>query len=414
MGSFLLNNENFNDTVEKFKKFVADKNEDEYVSFNKGWLDNEEGYKKKIPSGAYEFLDTSTWDKKWIGTGKILKRVIEVLDYKPPGDFNNLVDWRRKDNLNAIIIHDAKKTKKIESLVYRLYSERNTDDEIFDKLADITSIGGNYDLISYLFFLKNSRRYLPNRPKSFEKAFALLGEYFVFRMSKRCNWTNYSEYLNRMSEIRELLQPKFEEKISLIDAHSFCWVIAHNPKILEIDLNSSISEPPQLIITESPFVSPDEKFKPKEPRKFHGVLKTERESNERNNNIIGLKGEEYVRDAEKQLLIDNGRSDLAENVDHVSVTNGDGVGYDIKSFSLDGGIKYIEVKTTNSDKNAKFFISENELAFSEQNPEKYYIYRLYNFNQKSKKNACYIIQGNMREKLMLCPTSYDAFPLMEK
>ncbi len=414
MRSFLLNTEKFDGIVEKFKKFVADKNQDEYISFNYGWLDTEEGYKKKIPIGAYESLETPTWDKNWIGTGKILERVIDVLDYKPPDDFNNLVDWRRKDDLNAIMIHDAKKTKKIESLVYRLYSERNTDDKIFDELADKTTIGGHYDLISYLFFLKNSMRYLPNRPKNFENAFRLLGESFVFRMSGRCNWTNYSEYLNRMSEIRELLQPKFEEKISLIDAHSFCWVIANNPKILEIDINCSLSEPVRLIITDSPFLSSDENLKPKGPRKFKGVLKKEREQNERKNNIIGFKGEEYVRDAEIQLLIDNDRADLAEKVDHVSVKKGDGVGYDIESYSLDGRIKHIEVKTTTSDKNTRFFISDNELAFSEQNPESYYIYRLYYFNKKSLKNPCYVIQGNMREKLRLYPIIFNAFPREEK
>ena len=41
-----------------------------------------------------------------------------------------------------------------------------------------------------------------------------------------------------------------------------------------------------------------------------------------------------------------GRPDLAEKVIHVSQIEGDGAGYDIKSFHEDGTVKYIEVKTT--------------------------------------------------------------------
>ncbi len=37
---------------------------------------------------------------------------------------------------------------------------------------------------------------------------------------------------------------------------------------------------------------------------------------------------------------------LAEKVRHVSQLQGDGAGYDIESYSLDGTIKYVEVKTT--------------------------------------------------------------------
>ena len=44
--------------------------------------------------------------------------------------------------------------------------------------------------------------------------------------------------------------------------------------------------------------------------------------------------------------------------------------------------KYIEVKTTKGGLNNIFHISENEVEFSEQYKVKYYLYRVYNFNQK--------------------------------
>ena len=53
------------------------------------------------------------------------------------------------------------------------------------------------------------------------------------------------------------------------------------------------------------------------------------------NRKLGLAGELLVLEYERKNLIDAGRKDLAENVQHVSVEQGDGAGYDIRSFSID-------------------------------------------------------------------------------
>lgn len=69
---------------------------------------------------------------------------------------------------------------------------------------------------------------------------------------------------------------------------------------------------------------------------------------------------------EKQYLIEKGRRDLADKVLHNSVIEGDGAGFDIQSYFLDGKLKFIEVKTTTGNINTPFFITANELAFSEE------------------------------------------------
>ena len=410
MRSYLSNTENFDKIIEKFKKFISEKNPDRSVSFNDGWLYQQEGYKKKIPRGAQDTLETNKWSEKWIGTGEIIAHVILALKYQPPEAGGKLVDWRRWRYLDSIRIEEPEKTKRIESLIYRLYSEENTDAELFEQLAHTDAIGKKYDLISYLFFLKNSRRYLPNRPENFENAFALLGDPFVFRMSGQCSWINYSEFLNRISEIREILEPQFEEKISLIDAHSFCWVIAHNPDILEIDLDSGNTLNVQFGLTDPPLGLSEENLKPKEPRKFKPISKKEREKQERINNQIGNAGELFVWNAEKQLLEASKRPYLAEMMYHASKEEGDGLGYDIISFLPNGKVKLIEVKTTTGNENTKFFISDAELEFSRLNPDNYYLYRIYNFNKTAKENPYYELRGNMRKKLVLYPIQFYALP----
>ena len=79
---------------------------------------------------------------------------------------------------------------------------------------------------------------------------------------------------------------------------------------------------------------------------------------------LGDLGEELVLRYEKKKLIDIGKTDLANAVEHVSKTQGDGTGYDIKSFNSDGKDIYIEVKTTKLGIDTEFYMSPNEIEFS--------------------------------------------------
>lgn len=72
--------------------------------------------------------------------------------------------------------------------------------------------------------------------------------------------------------------------------------------------------------------------------------------------------------------------DLVKRVRHVSVDEGDGLGYDIRSIR-NGRTIYIEVKTTTGPDNSEFYMSKNEMQFMQDNGESFYLYRIYEFNK---------------------------------
>lgn len=75
------------------------------------------------------------------------------------------------------------------------------------------------------------------------------------------------------------------------------------------------------------------------------------------------------------------------------------------SYDKEGNERYIEVKTTKGGFNNIFHISENEVEFSKQYQDKYYLYRVYHFNVKTMSAELKIIKGAInREKLQ--PTNY--------
>jgi hypothetical protein len=86
----------------------------------------------------------------------------------------------------------------------------------------------------------------------------------------------------------------------------------------------------------------------------------------------GLKGEDWVEDCERRLLIEAGFPELAKRVRRVSAEDA-AAGFDILSFSLDSTEKYIEVKST-SLAAGQFFISANELATAKRLGTQYWIY----------------------------------------
>lgn len=126
------------------------------------------------------------------------------------------------------------------------------------------------------------------------------------------------------------------------------------------------------------------------------------------NRQLGLRGELLVLAQEKKTLILAGRSDLAEKVRHVSVVEGDGAGYDIQSFSPDGRLRYIEVKATKGGASTPFYISPNEIAFSESQAARYCLIRVFDYDADRNVGKAFVVHGNLRERLDLTPTEYRA------
>tara|TARA_R110001583_G_scaffold114863_1_gene265274 strand:- start:3701 stop:4528 length:828 start_codon:yes stop_codon:yes gene_type:complete len=128
------------------------------------------------------------------------------------------------------------------------------------------------------------------------------------------------------------------------------------------------------------------------------------------NSKLGLQGELFVLELEKKNLINSGRKDLADKVEHSSVVQGDGLGYDVLSYDANGNVKYIEVKTTRGDINRAFFISDNELEYSKTYPNNYFLYRVFDFNSNKNKAEYYELTGDISIKLNLKTSVYLATP----
>jgi hypothetical protein len=126
------------------------------------------------------------------------------------------------------------------------------------------------------------------------------------------------------------------------------------------------------------------------------------------NSALGLLGEELVLRQEIETLRNAGRADLADKVVHVSVVEGDGAGHDIKSFTVDGQVKFIEVKSTKGTASAAFFISPNEVEFSRKNATSFYLYRLYDLDSTTRSAKVYVLSGDLTNSLELRPTQFIA------
>ena len=103
---------------------------------------------------------------------------------------------------------------------------------------------------------------------------------------------------------------------------------------------------------------------------------------ESSNHALGRAGEETVLNAERERLSIGGRSDLSPEVRHVSVVDGDGLGYDIQSFhGLTDEPVFIEVKTTRYGKEVPFYISGNEVEASNDLGPAYRLWRLFRYGK---------------------------------
>jgi hypothetical protein len=113
------------------------------------------------------------------------------------------------------------------------------------------------------------------------------------------------------------------------------------------------------------------------------------------NKHIGDLGEHWVMRHEKDKLKKANKHNLAELVKHTSKDEGDGTGFDIQSFDIEGNKIFIEVKTTKGNKNSMFYMSKNELERSKEEKDNYYLYRLYNYNEQTDSGDLLIIKGDL-------------------
>jgi hypothetical protein len=133
------------------------------------------------------------------------------------------------------------------------------------------------------------------------------------------------------------------------------------------------------VFVSAPSVLAGAKEKPKKLLRL--VRKFDPVERDRRNRSLGEAGEAFVFESEQRRLSNAGRIDLVSQIRWVSKEDGDGAGYDIRSFNLEGVTRLIEVKTTNGAARTPFFISRNEYELSCERPTDWCIYRVHMFAQ---------------------------------
>ena len=211
-----------------FVDFVERKSGMQFESFAANpYIRSEEGFKFEASKAGNEALDYSSWKRSSFGTGQILQAVLRAIELPA----NKLVPWYPRygvEGLPQLPLYDAlaheEPCRQVEVCLFRLYRE-SRHREAFESLVEIV---GNYRLIAYLLFLKDSTRFLPIAPRAFEQSFRCLG--IDFSASGKCSWVNYQEYNGILLELWGLLSEQLDCEVQPLDAHSFAWIIARQMK----------------------------------------------------------------------------------------------------------------------------------------------------------------------------------------
>lgn len=209
------------------------------------------------------------------------------------------------------------------------------------------------------------------------------------------------------------------------------WIAGYKPRgnyqhALAAFVESWISQHPEfdkvaLAAVEMPAVVPSSvdfsRFIVEAPKPLHSVeeprapyavdnrraVKRDYVAREARNSALGAAGELLALEYEEFRLRTAGQKHLAERIEHVSVTKGDGLGFDILSYETSGKERFVEVKTTAFAKETPFFASKNEVTFAREVSDQFHIYRLYEFRKSPR---LFSLQGSIEQYCKLDPVSY--------
>lgn len=197
--------------------------------------------------------------------------------------------------------------------------------------------------------------------------------------------------------------PRAKFQTSLIDSIARHLVTEGEPVVPVQIRGSALAEERPLWIGPPPLVQAGPAPEPDALRRL--VRKFDPAVRDARNRLLGRSGEQLVLDHERKRLIGGDREDLARRVEWTSEVRGDGAGYDIASFDLDGRERLIEVKTTNGPASTPFFLTENERSFSDERPDAFRLMRLHDFADMP---AAFELAPPLSNHLALNPLSYRA------
>lgn len=159
--------------------------------------------------------------------------------------------------------------------------------------------------------------------------------------------------------------------------------------------NATVVEAPDLVKVA---VSPNART-PRFPRRLDWAALDER------NHRLGRAGEAWTMEFERRRLQEAHLQREALKIEWTSQLVGDGTGFDILSYSTAEERRFIEVKTTNGPIASPFVISRNELEFSKEADDAFFLYRLFQFRDEPR---LFQLRGEVSKHVHLEAIDYRA------
>lgn len=336
-----------------------------FTNFQHPFLfEDEIDYKKIIYGRAKGKLSLNDW-KKWLKTrGKILQATKAAC---APIISKNLLYHRKGfKSSSEQSLYKVETTVAVTGLEQQLYdfflggaftpTEMGLRFDIFANYLRQNRLGCNWRFMAYLAFLASDEFYFPIVPENFD---ALLDFYEVpQKIMGFVSWERYSVLLELAAFLKDKLA--IYGQVGMIEIQSYMWVVSY------------------LIKDRSPFLAGKTKIIAPD---FAAELKARQQrADERER--IGLLGEKFVFEQEKEKLLKAERSDLADKVQLVSQVDST-CGYDIRSYTPHGEALHIEVKSTTCSQNQDegFWLTANEKHQAEKD-ELWCIYRVWNVDSE--------------------------------
>jgi hypothetical protein len=390
----------------RFEQRVRDHSDAAFISFRDGLPAKWEDYKQEVRKEALRRLQFDNWKQTQVGKGRILDRVIKAIEINEPRRRirNNLVAWQNRyghKNRSHRALLDARSNvparRNLEQWFLDFFQGKVTEAEAFDRFLKLA--GNRYDLVAYLFFLKDWKEFMPIAPTTFDKALRLLGVDLV--TSGRASWQNYARYNETLLAVKEALtEVAGVSDARLIDAHSFCWML--------VRLKLPASQPAPIIPLPKP-LGGLEALGPKlgpviPPTEFDAVDDDQFAQREAKRHQQGRLAQDIAFQSELRRLHEAGHPNPKDAVK--KVWHEPRRGYDILSCELDGSPRYIEVKASQkSGTRFSFYLTPNEWKQSRALPN----YRFYLvLNVQSTRPIVFVIDGKDLPSECLIPANYFA------
>jgi hypothetical protein len=177
----------------------------------------------------------------------------------------------------------------------------------------------------------------------------------------------------------------------------FLYPVSEDTQALVLNEEAIFVPPP-------PFVDLDKTLTPAVRRLVGKFDPAERDARNRD---LGKAGEKFVVEFERDRLRRAGRNDLAEDVRWVADLDGDGYGYDVRSFESDGQERLLEIKTTCGHERTAFWLTRREIDVAAEKCGIYRIRRVFHFRNRAQ---MFEVAPPLEEGLLMSPATFLASP----